>query len=100
MLELVEGPTLADRISQGPIPLDVASRLGGVAVEQFPYRRIGKTINSTRGHLFAHPMKVRIVLALSSRTHMSHAGVVPSQLERAKSPASEAVRLRPALGTA
>ena len=27
MLELVEGPTLADRISKGPIPLDDALRI-------------------------------------------------------------------------
>jgi eukaryotic-like serine/threonine-protein kinase len=37
VMELVEGPTLADRIKQGPVPIDEALRIGGQICEGLEY---------------------------------------------------------------
>jgi serine/threonine protein kinase len=62
VIELVEGPTLADRIAQGPIRIDEALSLAIIASEQKIV-----DVGATAGHSAAHAIRVAVGCGASLR---------------------------------
>ena len=85
MLELVEGPTLADRIAQGPIPLDEALPIA---------RQIAEALEAAHEQGIIHRDLKPANIKVRARRHGEGAGLRAREMRRA-----DCRRGRPGRGT-